>query len=124
MDLFVIALSSPLVAATVTLVVFILCKVARLNRPSGKDLVVVSLVAATVCAGLSLAYTIFEMVKYEMTTGYSAGNGPLAWIFITGPLSVAAGFLIALVLWLCRWPSGVWRSQVRSNASVQRARDG
>jgi hypothetical protein len=39
------------------------------------------------------------MVSYEHTTGYSAGNAPIAWIFFYGPISAAMGEIVALVQW-------------------------
>jgi hypothetical protein len=39
------------------------------------------------------------MVWYEASTGYSAGNDPLGWIFSYGSVSTALGQLLALVQW-------------------------
>jgi hypothetical protein len=47
----------------------------------------------------TLVLTIAWMIWYEKTTGYSAGNGPLGWIFFYGPLGAASGQLVALLLW-------------------------
>ena len=52
-----------------------------------------------VSAALTLAYTIYWMIDYERTTGYSAGNGPLAWIFIYLPLSFTLGQFVGLIHW-------------------------
>lgn len=43
------------------------------------------------------------MHYYEPSTGYDAGNAPVAWIFFGVPLSVGLGQLLALAeWWLCR----------------------
>jgi len=47
----------------------------------------------------TLVLTIASMIWYEKTTGYSAGNGPLGWIFFYGPVGAAFGQLVALLLW-------------------------
>lgn len=65
-------------------------------------LVTRTLLYGVVGAGTSLAFTIAWMIWYEMSTGYSAGNGPLGWIFFYGPTSVALGQVAALVHWWFR----------------------
>lgn len=54
---------------------------------------------AFVGAVATLVFTIAWMIWYEKNAGYSAGNGPLGWIFFYGPLGAAFGQLVALVLW-------------------------
>ena len=54
---------------------------------------------AALGAAATLAFTIAAMLWYEYSTGYSADNGPLGWIFIYGPLGVAAGQAYALYRW-------------------------
>jgi hypothetical protein len=62
---------------------------------------------AVVGAASSLIFTIAWMTWYERTTGISAGNGPLGWIFFYGPASVASGQFLALMIWWFRKvPSG------------------
>ena len=58
-----------------------------------------SIAFALTGAVATLVLTIAWMMWYEKTTGYSAGNGPIGWIFFYGPLGAAAGQLVALVLW-------------------------
>ena len=48
---------------------------------------------------LSLAHTIWWMGWYEKTSGFSAGNAPLGWIFFSGPMSFSIGQYIALYRW-------------------------
>lgn len=50
-------------------------------------------------ATATLILTVAWMTWYEKTTGYSAGNAPLGWIFFYGPLGAAFGQLVALALW-------------------------
>jgi hypothetical protein len=74
-------------------------KLARLRKPSIESLIRSSILYAAIGAAVTLAYTIIEMVWYEASTGYSAGNGPLVWIFIYGPVSAFLGQLAALARW-------------------------
>ncbi len=48
--------------------------------------------------------TIAWMTWNEKTSGFSAGNAPLAWIFFYGPFSVALGQLLALTVWWFKKP--------------------
>ena len=57
----------------------------------------------------SLVLLIIWMIWYENTTGYGAGNAPLAWIFFYGPLSAALGQLCALLSWWFKRPSAETR---------------
>ena len=50
-------------------------------------------------ATATLIYTFVWMIWYEKTTGYSAGNAPVAWIFFFGPLGAAIGALIGFLVW-------------------------
>lgn len=56
-------------------------------------------------AGATLIYTIGWMIWYEKTTGYSAGNAPLGWIFFLGPVGALIGALIGLLVWLIKPPT-------------------
>jgi hypothetical protein len=123
MSLLIASFFSPIAVAVISLIVFLACRAPRFRRPSGKALVGVSAAAAAICAALTLAYTIMEMAWYEAGTGRSAGNGPLGWILFSGPLSVAVGFVVALVAWLFAWPPNLWRSRLRPNKSLERTRE-
>ena len=90
---------SPLFAALLAALVVLGTKLAHLPKPKATYLVELSLKYAVIGAGISLGLTIVWMIWYEKTTGYSAGNGPLGWIFFYGPLSAALGQLVALVRW-------------------------
>lgn len=70
------------------------------KQPSISKLIFTTLLYAAICLFLSLAYTIYAMWNFEKTTGYSAGNGPLGWIFFYAPLSISCGIIIALLHWL------------------------
>jgi|ERR1051325_491603 hypothetical protein len=97
-----LALSSPLLMLIVALVV-----VSLVNRAHPKarwsKLVLLSVIYGAVGAVASLIWTLHEMKVYERQTGYGAGNGPLAWIYLYGPLSFAFGQALALLHW-CVFP--------------------
>ena len=67
-----------------------------------KKLVIWVLIFSATGALLSLMATIAWMIWYEKTTGFSAGNAPIGWIFVYGPASFAVGELVGLGFWLCR----------------------
>jgi len=71
------------------------------GRPhaSWSGLSLLSVVYGVIGAVASLIWTFHEMHVYDRETGYSAGNGPLAWIFFYGPLSFAFGQTLALLQW-------------------------
>jgi hypothetical protein len=82
--------------------------IARMRGKSvGKIGMLVWTSAAFAVAGAiaTLAFTVAWMIWYEKTTGYSAGNAPLGWIFFYGPLGAAFGQLVALVLWWFKGPT-------------------
>jgi len=58
-----------------------------------------ALVLGVAGAGITLAGTIVWMVWYESTTGFSAGNAPLGWIFITGPGGIALSVIVGFIVW-------------------------
>ena len=66
---------------------------------SSSELILLSVIYGVIGAGASLIWTFHEMHVYETETGYSAGNGPLGWIFLYGPLSFAIGQALALLQW-------------------------
>ena len=92
-------LCSPLAMIGVEAAVF--DAVSRKGRPHAGAgwLVFLSGVYGVLAAALSLAWTIHWMGGYESETGYSAGNGPLGWIFMYGPLSMAVGQALGLFQW-------------------------
>jgi hypothetical protein len=96
------SLLSPVLAAVAVLLVFLYAKARSLPKPSAGFLLGRSFLYAIVGAVASLLLTVVWIVWYEWSSGFSAGNGPLAWIFGYGPLSVALGQFIALGQWWFR----------------------
>lgn len=90
---------SPLLVAALAIILVVYVKLAALAKPSIAFLISRSFMYAAVGAISSLILTIVWMVWYEWSTGYSAGNAPLGWIFFYGPVSAALGQLAALVQW-------------------------
>lgn len=90
---------SPAFVAIIELVIMTNIRRAGITKPSQFSLLMYSVFFAFIGAAVSLLFTIVSMVRYEATTGYCAGNGPLAWIIVYGPLSAALGQTIALVWW-------------------------
>jgi|SRR5262245_40461788 len=94
----------------VTAAFFITAKLRKSPKADFIILVEKTLMYAFIGAMVSLAFTIAGMVWYEKTTGFSAGNGPLGWIFIYGPPSAALGQLVALLHWWFMKPTSVSKS--------------
>lgn len=90
---------SPLLMLIVAAIVVIYARVARLRKAPLGYLIGRSVAFAVASAALTLLCTIVWMIWYETTTGYSAGNAPLGWIFFYGPLSAAFGQFAALLVW-------------------------
>ena len=90
---------SPLLMVIVAVVVVAMAKEHSVQKPRISVLVGLSIAFAIVGAVVSLIATIRWMAWYERSTGYSAGNGPLGWIFFYGPASAAIGQLVALIVW-------------------------
>jgi len=101
MDLQTAAIS-PVYALGVSIVCSVVVRVLGRKQYRIPPLVIRSVLYIGLGLVLSLAYTILGMWHYESTTGYSAGNGPLGWIFIYAPLSVACGFILGLIHWLVK----------------------
>ena len=93
---------SPIYALGVTIVCAAVVRVLSKQQHRISPLVIKSILYIGLCLVLSLAYTILGMWRYEATTGYSAGNGPLGWIFIYAPLSVACGLILGLIHWVIK----------------------
>ncbi len=98
------AVLSPVAMVVVAAMVVALAKVRGLATAKVSTLIWTTVAFAVAGAAASLAYTIGWMVWYENTTGYSAGNAPLGWIFFYGPASAALGQLLALIVWWFRKP--------------------
>ena len=96
----VAAISSPIITLLILAIGAVAARKYSSKQPSISGLVVTSLIYAGACLVLSLIGTIFWMSYYENTTGYSAGNAPLGWIFFYAPLSITLGMLIAFIHWL------------------------
>ena len=92
-------LLSPVIMAVIVGLVVVYAKVSNLPKPGIDRLVARSVKYAAVGAGASLVLLIVLMIWYEQTTGYSAGNAPLGWLFFYGPVSAALGQMVALILW-------------------------
>jgi len=95
----ILIMSSPVIMVFVSFVVFIISKSKTSHNDAGLMLMNKSIKYALIGAGITLIYTIVSMVWYEKTTGYSAGNGPLGWLFFYGPLGIALGQILALIKW-------------------------
>ena len=98
------AILSPIAMVVVAAMVVALAKVRGLAKAKVSTLAWTTVAFAVAGAAASLACTIGWMVWYENTTGYSAGNAPLGWIFFYGPASAAFGQLPALIVWWFRKP--------------------
>lgn len=90
---------SPLLMGVVAMALVIFARLARLPKPRVAFLVGRSVAYALIGVVASLLLTVGGMIWYESSTGYSAGNAPLGWIFFYGPLSAALGQFAALVQW-------------------------
>jgi hypothetical protein len=104
MLLFQLAILSPIIMIGIAIATYASARTRRLPKASGGLLLVLSLVYGVLGAIASLVWTIFWMQAYEAKTGYSAGNGPLGWIFFYGPVSFALGQGVALVHWWYKKP--------------------
>ena len=99
---------SPLIAAVFAMAMFFFSKLTGSVRPKARYLLELSALLAIVGGIVSLILTIASMIWYEYSTGYSAGNGPLGWIFFYGPLSATFGQVVALCMWWFRIPGAWW----------------
>lgn len=90
---------SPVLMAIVAALLVTYAKVFSLRKTGLAFLVGRSLLYGAIGAGASLIFTVAWMIWYEKSTGYSAGNGPLGWMFFYGPTSIALGQLVALIHW-------------------------
>jgi hypothetical protein len=98
---------SPLIMLIVATVAVQAAKLSGAHVGRVGHLATLSMVLGAAGSGLTLLYTIADMVWYEHSTGFSAGNGPLGWIFLLGPFGFAAGQLVALVWWFIKSPEAV-----------------
>jgi hypothetical protein len=101
------AVMSPLLMLIVATVVVQIAKLSGARIAPVNQLSVRSAMLGAAGAGATLLYTIASMIWYEHTTGFSAGNGPLGWIFLFGPLGFSFGQLVALVWWWLQRPRAV-----------------
>jgi len=91
---------APGVAGASIAYVLLALKRKRLSEGSRTSLLPALVVSSIVAgAGITLTATITWMVWYEKTTGYSAGNAPLGWIFFFGPAGVAISFVVGFMVW-------------------------
>jgi hypothetical protein len=97
---------SPIIAFFIAVGAVAFARMTNRSKPKVSTLVWISFLFAVAGAVASLILTFAWMGWYEKTTGYSAGNGPLGWIFFYGPSSAALGQLLALGVWWFRKPIG------------------
>jgi hypothetical protein len=102
MNLLRLACLSPIVALAIIIFVALIAAEMASKQPPVRELIVRAVVYAAAAAAISLGGTIAWMIWYERSTGYGAGNAPLGWIFFYGPLSAAAGEIVALIHWTFR----------------------
>ena len=90
-------MASPII---VLLFQFLAVKHAALEKRTNpvEDLVFFSISYAILASLAVIGLTIWYMLHYESTTGYSAGNAPLA-LFYFLPAAVAFGQSVALIEW-------------------------
>ena len=94
-----VSLLSPLLIAALAVILVMYVKFTALIKPNITFLITRSLLYAVLGALVSLIMVVLWMVWYKSSTGYDAGNAPLAWIFFYGPVSGALGQLAALIHW-------------------------
>jgi hypothetical protein len=94
--------ASPLIMALIAFFVFVIASATKRRKNTGLNLLTTSVVYSFIGAVATLIFTIFSMILYTWTTGYSSGNAPLGWIFIYGPLGMSTGQLVALIKWFTR----------------------
>jgi hypothetical protein len=102
--LFIAIIFSPLLMVLVAFIFVWIAKLAKFKKANMQYLIGHTIIYAAIGAGATLIFTIAWMIWYETTTGYSAGNGPLAWIFLYGPAGASLGQLIALIVWWFKKP--------------------
>ena len=88
----------------VAVVVVLIAKLRHLPKGDLYYLVIRSFVYSVFGGVISLVLLIAWIIYYERTTGFSAGNAPAAWILFYGPVSAAAGQLLALIIWWFKKP--------------------
>jgi hypothetical protein len=74
-------LASPLIAVCAGAFAVFYSRHARLSKPPVMRLIVNSLAYSLLACVLAIGYTFWSMPYYEESTGFDAGNGPLALIF-------------------------------------------
>jgi len=92
-------LTAPLIVLVFTIFVDFVARHANLKKEGTSELFKRTFLYGLIGAGGTLLYTILWMIWYEISTGYGAGNGPLEWIFFLGPLSMAAGQILGIIVW-------------------------
>lgn len=94
---------------------------ARWRRPALRFLAIRTVLYAFAGGAAALGGTIIWIIWCERTSGFSAGNAPLGWIFFYGPISVAVEEFIALVHWLAKDPISSRRQLDRPNSRLDRS---
>ncbi len=99
-----LAMYAPIFAALIATLTGLTVLETVVPKPSSRALVVRSLQFAGLAAMASLAATTGWMGWHEHSVGGRARDAVLAWILFYGPLSIAFGQMVALVLWLIQRP--------------------
>ena len=94
------AIISPFFAFAVVSILFFPLRFYFRPNSSFGDMLIKCFVSASIFAGLSLAGVIGRMIWYSYKTGIDSSQGPLAWIFFFGPISIAAGEIVGFIVWL------------------------
>src|SRR5690349_4338456 len=105
MTLLLAMLFSPAIVLAFAIVVVSIAKSKQLPKSSLKSLLLLTLLFGVAGAVTTLLITLGWMSWYEHSTGFSAANAPVGWIFFFGPLGVALGQLCALIVWWFKRPS-------------------
>lgn len=90
---------SPLIMAIIAGLLILYAKVSALPKPGIDRLVAHSVAYAAAGAAASFVLLSVWMFWYEQSAGYSVGSATGTWLIFHGPLSIALGQLVALILW-------------------------
>lgn len=89
---------SPVIVIVLTIIAISYARRIRKPVPSIGLLVAYNFGYALLMSALAIGLTVWYMVHYEATTGYSAGNAPAGLIFLL-PMAIGSGQFFALLHW-------------------------